>query len=393
MDRRSFLLGAGTVALSQLFVSCAGNNQAKLYVQLLKNSIPGQVVNQFTKGMQKTQLKFAPVEHLQDLFKQLQTWDDETKQKDTKQKDNKNWFGGRLRAILRRIPFTKPEKTTKADLVTLGDYWVSVAIQQKLIQPLDELQLKQWSSLPQRWQELGKRNDQGQVDPQGKVWAVPYRWGNTVIVYRRDKFLQEFDWTPTDWSDLWRSELRARISLLDQPREVVGLVLKKLGKSYNTKNLDIPNLEVELQKLNQQVKFYSSDRYLEPLVTGDTWLAVGWSSDILPTLAHYPQLSVVIPRSGTALWADMWVRPTGKTGENLFYQWIDFCLQPSISQQISRLTKTNSPSAKVSASDMSESWQKVLLSNSEAFGKSEFLLPLPPDTAVQYESLFAKIKS
>ena len=382
MERRSFLQGAGTVALSQLFVSCAGNNQAAFYVQLLKNSIPAQVVNQFGKGVEKTQLQFTPVAQLEDLFKQLQTW-----QKKTDRRENEGWH--------RFIPFAKSGQTTKADLVTLGDYWIRVAIKQNLIQPLDVSKLKQWSSLPQRWQELGRRNDQGQIDPQGKVWAVPYRWGNTVIVYRRDKFLQEFGWTPSDWSDLWRSELRSRISLLDQPREVIGLVLKKLGQSYNTKNLDIPNLEGELQKLNQQVKFYSSVRYLEPLVTGDTWLAVGWSSDILPDLAHYPQLSVVIPRSGTALWADMWVSPTGKTGDNLLYKWIDFCLQPNISKQISLLTKTNSPSpsAEVSASDISESWQKVLLSNYEAFGKSEFLLPLPPDAAVKYESLFAKMKS
>ncbi len=380
MERRSFLLGAGTVALSQLFVSCAGNNQATLYVQLLKDSIPGQVVNQFGQVVHKTQLNFAPVGQLQDLFKQLQTW-----QKKTNTRENEGWR--------RFIPLAKSEKTTKADLVTLGDYWISVAIKQNLIQPLEVSKLKQWSSLPERWQELGRRNEQGQVDPQGKVWAVPYRWGSTVIVYRRDKFLQEFNWTPSDWGDLWRKELRDRISLLDQPREVVGLVLKKLGKSYNTKNLDIPNLEIELQNLNQQVKFYSSDRYLEPLVTGDTWLAVGWSSDILSILGHYPQLSVVIPRSGTALWADMWVRPTGKNSEDSLYKWIDFCLQPRISQQISLLTKTNSPSAKINASDISESWQKVLLSNSEAFEKSEFLLPLPPDTAVQYESLFAKIKS
>ncbi|MDF5726405.1 MAG: extracellular solute-binding protein [Rhizonema sp. PD37] len=379
MERRSFLLGAGTVALSQLFISCADNNQATLYVQLLKDSIPGQVVNQFGQVVHKTQLNFAPVAQLQDLFKQLQTW-----QKKTNTTDDKDWR--------RFIPLAKSKKTTKADLVTLGDYWISVAIKQNLIQPLEVSKLKQWSSLPQRWQELGRRNDQGQVDPQGKVWAVPYRWGSTVIVYRRDKFLQEFNWTPSDWGDLWRKELRDRISLLDQPREVVGLVLKKLGKSYNTKNLDIPNLEVELQNLNQQVKFYSSDRYLEPLVTGDTLLAVGWSSDILSILGHYPQLSVVIPRSGTALWADMWVRPTGKNSEDSLYKWIDFCLQPRISQQISLLTKTNSPSAQVNASDISESWQKVLLSNSEAFEKSEFLLPLPPDTAVQYESLFAKIK-
>lgn len=92
--------GAGTVALSQLFVSCAGNNQAAFYVQLLKNSIPAQVVNQFSKGVEKTQLKFAPVAQLEDLFKQLQTW-----QKKTDRKDNEDWH--------RFIPFAKSEKRRK----------------------------------------------------------------------------------------------------------------------------------------------------------------------------------------------------------------------------------------------------------------------------------------
>jgi putative spermidine/putrescine transport system substrate-binding protein len=69
MDRRSFLLGTSALA-SQLLVGCAGNNQAKLNVQLLKGSIPGQVVNQFGKTLQqKAQLKFAPVGQLEDLFK------------------------------------------------------------------------------------------------------------------------------------------------------------------------------------------------------------------------------------------------------------------------------------------------------------------------------------
>ncbi|WP_017315483.1 extracellular solute-binding protein [Mastigocladopsis repens] len=381
MQRRSFLLGTTTLALSQLLVGCADNKQVTLNVQLLKGSIPGQVVNQFSQGLQqKVQLKFAPVEELQDLFQKLQIW-----QKKTNTTDEQGWR--------RTLPFAQSQRATKADLVTLGDYWISLAIEKKLIQPLELAKIKQWSALPKRWQELVTRNDQGLVDPKGNVWAVPYRWGSTVMIYRRDKF-QKLGWTPKDWSDLWRDELQGRISVLNQPREVIGLVLKKLGQSYNTENLDtVPNLEKELRSLNQQVKFYDSTRYLEPLITGDTWLTIGWSNDVVQLIGRYPQLATVIPQSGTALWADVWVNPAGQDKQPLLYQWIDFCLSPGIAKDISLLTKTNSPIPTIiTASDFQESLRSLLIMNSDVFNKSEFLLPLPSPVAAQYESLFAKIK-
>jgi putative spermidine/putrescine transport system substrate-binding protein len=385
MDRRSFLLSTSTLALSQLLLGCSGNNQAKLKVRLLKGSIPGQVVNQFQKGLQQqVQLKFVPVEQIQDLFKQLQNW-----QHKSKATDEEVWS--------RFIPFRQGQKVDEADLVTLGDYWLKAAIEQKLIQPLNEVQanqLKQWSGLDEKWKKLVLRNDQGNLDAQGKVWAAPYRWGSTVIIYNRDKF-RDLGWTPKDWGDLWRDRLRSRISLLNQPREVIGLVLKKLGKSYNTENLDqVQDLEKELQTLNQQVKFYSSNNYLEPLIIGDTWLAVGWSSDVLPILGRYPQFAAVIPQSGTAIWADLWVRPTGVTQSALSSQWIDFCWQSGIAKQITLLTKSNSPiSTNIVASDIQQSLRSLLQSHREVFDKSEFLLPLSPLAVKQYESLFTKIKA
>ncbi len=382
MDRRSFILGSGTLALSQLLAGCSGQDQAKLRVQLLKGSIPAQVVNKFRSTLnQRADLKFAPVEQLKDLFTQLQSWSKQDEKADDTQ-------------LQLPLPLIRSKQTSQPDLVTLGDYWLAQAIEQKLIQPLDPTKLQQWLTLPSRWQELVRRNNQGQLDAQGKVWAAPYRWGNTVIAYNRDKF-KSLGWTPSDWSDLWRPELRDRISLLDQPREVIGLTLKKLGQSYNTENLNkVPELEQQLRALHQQVKFYSSDTYLQPLILGDTWLAVGWSTDVLSVMQRYQQIAALIPKPGTALWADLWVRPSGgASSTSLGEQWIDFCWQPQIAQQISLQTKATSPiPVTLKPGDIQEQLRSLLLSDIQVFQHSEFLLPLSKATMQQYQSLWQKIR-
>ncbi|MFN6155602.1 extracellular solute-binding protein [Anabaena sp. AL09] len=374
MDRRSFLLGISTLTLSQLITGCGTNQQPPLNVQLLKNSIPGQVVNQFRKTVtQGGELKFTPVNQLQELFKLLQTW----QQPPTN--NQQEWT--------RYLPFNQNQKSPTANLVTLGDYWLQAAIDQKLIQPLATTNIKNLANLNEKWQQLIKR------DQEGKIWGVPYRWGNTVIIYNQEKF-QKLGWKPTDWSDLWRSELQNRISLLNHPREVIGLVLKKLGKSYNTENIkQISALKPELQALNQQVKFYDSQNYLEPLITGDTWLAVGWSHDIIPVISRYQKFAAVVPQSGTAIWTDLWVSPKGVSNDGLAYQWLDFCLQPNTSKQIALLTKSNSPVDNAMVlGDIQKQLQNLLLTDAEILAKSEFILPLPPAVMKEYEDLFIKIK-
>ncbi|MEY3333407.1 MAG: hypothetical protein RLZZ176_1707 [Cyanobacteriota bacterium] len=374
MQRRSFLSGTSTLAISQIITGCGTNQQPPLNVQLLKDSIPGQVVNQFRKTITAGgKLKFTPINQLEELFKLLQTW-----QKPAN--NQQEWT--------RFLPFNQNQKSSPANLVTLGDYWLQAAINQKLIQPLETTNIKNLGKLNEKWQEIVKR------DQQGKIWGVPYRWGNTVIVYNQEKF-QQLGWKPTDWSDLWRSELQNRISLLNHPREVIGLVLKKLGKSYNTENINqISDLETQLQALNQQVKFYNSTNYLEPLIIGDTWLAVGWSNDIIPLINSNNKFAAVVPISGTAIWADLWVSPTGVSNDNLTYQWLDFCLQPNTSKQIALLTKTNSPiDNNIGVGDIQPQLQNLLITNPEVFAKSEFLLPLPAKTMQQYEDLFSRIKN
>ncbi|HEY9846590.1 MAG TPA: extracellular solute-binding protein, partial [Candidatus Caenarcaniphilales bacterium] len=224
-------------------------------------------------------------------------------------------------------------------------------------------------------------------------WGAPYRWGTTMIAYRKDKF-KRLGWTPTDWQDLWRPELQRRISLLDQPREVIGLTLKKLGYSYNSDNLlAIANLKPELQALHQQVKLYSSNAYLQPLLLGDTWLAVGWSTDILPTLRQNNLIGAVIPQSGTALWADVWVQPAtvAKAPSPAFLnQWIDLWWQPSFTSQLLRLNKGGFPI--LPEAELSKASRTLLFPDKGSLSHSEFLKPLAASTIDQYRTLWLEIR-
>jgi putative spermidine/putrescine transport system substrate-binding protein len=385
IDRRTFLF-TSLAAMATTLSGCGSSNNA-FHVTLLQDSIPLQLISDFQKLTAKTgAIKLKPEVDLQAIFELLKTW----------QKPEEKT------SAIDSLPVVGQEKVQQANLVTMGDYWLQIAIADNLIQPLDITRLKAWSSLPPVWQNLGKRDLQGNISSQGKVYGAPYRWGNTIIAYRKDKIA----WTPTDWSDLWREELRGRISLLDDYREVIGLTLKKLGHSYNQTNLNqIPNLATELQKLQEQVKFYSSDKYLQPLVLGDTWLTVGWSTDILAVMKRHSNIAIAVPNSGTALWADLWVQPyltNNKSLEqvtSLSNDWLDFCWQSKSVKQILLFTNGISPILTNSKEQATQNLAQDIANNYfvksslTTFDKSEFLYPLSPETKTEYLNLWQKMRN
>jgi putative spermidine/putrescine transport system substrate-binding protein len=387
MSRRSFLTGPIGLTLGQLVMGCSGQNRQTLNLRVLNGSIPAQIVGEFRQHLKQASpsgaLNLAIETQLQPLFERLQTW------KRNGQVDAPNGFGW--------VPFVG-DRTSAAvsDLVTLGDYWLEKAIQQELIQPLDPKQLQGWEQLPPAWQALVTRSASANTKP--RVWGAPYRWGSTVIAYRQDIFKEKGLQPPTDWSDLWRSDLRGHISLLDQPREVIGLTLKKLGQSYNTPNPDaVPQLKAELTALNRQVKLYSSDAYLQPLLLGNTWVAVGWSTDILPVMRRNATIAAIVPKAGTALWADLWVRPTAAKPElsSLVADWISFCWRPEIASQLSLLSRAASPALLgLPTANLPAALRQdpVLLPEATIQQASEFLESLDRATADQYQALWHHLR-
>ena len=378
LNRRSFLQGLGTIALAGGLNGCAsGSGEPSIF--LLSSSIPPRLLTDFQKTIAEKKVNFQSERQLKELLELLEKWLKNQEQPTSQ--------------FSIPIPF-REQNPAMGNLVSLGDAWLGKAISNGLIQPLDTSQLSNWSKLPPRWQENMTRNAQGQLQTEGKVWGAPYRWGMTVIAYNEEKFAQ-FDWRPQDWSDLWRPELTGKIALIDNRREVIGLTLKKLGYSYNSSDLkQVMGLKDQLFALQKQVRFYSSQYYLQPLILGDVWLSVGWSNDILPVSDRYNKIKVVVPKSGTSLWSDVWVKPVLTTPNSLVQQWIDFCWQPESATKISLFTSGLSPLILTENPDQipSDIKNNPLLANPEAIKKSDFLNPLSPATEQEYEQLWQAMR-
>ncbi|GMN40717.1 hypothetical protein TIFTF001_009926 [Ficus carica] len=332
-----------------------------------------------------------------------------------------------------------------ADLISVGDSWLGYAIKKGMIQSIEGAEDQDWfKALSSRWKEgfLSEKKDkrlispfsssfkfvllwnsEGDIDPDGKIWAAPYRWGCMVIAYKKSKF-QKHKLPPIeDWKDLWRPELAGRISMVNSPREVVGAVLKYMGASYNISSIDLQvaggrdAVQRNLEVLANQVRLFDNTHYLKAFGVGDVWVAVGWSSDVLPIAKRMSNIAVVVPKSGASLWADLWAIPaaarlkTNRIGGRirgpspLIHQWAEFCLQAARAVPFSQeVIPGASPSALESTPVEAPKELKVkpkldtnLIAGvppPDILARCEFLEPLPDTTLAEseYQWLISSIK-
>jgi putative spermidine/putrescine transport system substrate-binding protein len=132
---------------------------------------------------------------------------------------------------------------------------------------------------------------------------------------------------------------------------------------------------------------------------------VGWSTDILSLRGRDRQIQAVFPRSGTSLWADVWVQPAMKktaaespepeTSQSLTQQWIDFCWRQQAAIDISLLSHAASPIlVTLNPATLPNPLRNnsILLPEPFVFNNSEFLHLLPNSTSQQYQALWQNIR-
>ena len=217
-------------------------------------------------------------------------------------------------------------------------------------------------------------------------WSVPYMWGGSGIVFNR-----KLDPAPSAWSDLWRANLRNRITMLDDPAEVLGACLKKLGYSINSgdpRELQQAAREAVAQK--QLLRAYLNAEARDQLVSGDILAAQLWATTSQQAMDAAPGLGFVYPAEGFALYADNAVVLRESRRERLAHRFIDYLLRPEVASAIVKATRTATANR---AAAESVRGSATLYPPPEVLKRGEWFEPLPAPAQRLRDRLWTEIKA
>ena len=264
------------------------------------------------------------------------------------------------------------------DVVFPSNYLIRPMRQNDLLAPIRHQWLTNLANLEQRFQSPS-------WDPDLQ-WCVPYMWGASGIVFDR-----KLSPPPAAWSDLWRPELRNRMTMLDDPAEVLGACLKKLRYSLNSvqpTELEQARREAIAQK--PLLRAYLNAEARDQLVSGDIKAAQLWATTSQQAMDAAPLLDFVYPAEGFALYADNAVILRESRRERLAHQFLDYLLRPEVATSIVKATRTATANRAVPESVRTS---PTLYPPPEILRRGEWFEPLPTAAQRLRDRLWTEIKS
>ncbi len=219
-------------------------------------------------------------------------------------------------------------------LIYPSDYMVRQMIDENLLMKLDPSKLTGFENIMERWQNP--------VYDANAAHSIPFNWGTTGLIYN-SKVVQT---PPEDWDYLWdnREELSGKMTLLDDVRETMGMVLKSLGYSYNA--TDPGQIEAAYKKLLEikpDIAGFKTYGFEDQLIGGDLAVSMTYSAlgNLLPL--ENPDLVYIIPKSGTSIWTDTMAIPAKAPDPESAYAWINFVLEPENAAFAAKELKLGTP--------------------------------------------------
>jgi spermidine/putrescine transport system substrate-binding protein len=205
-----------------------------------------------------------------------------------------------------------------------GDY-VSIMIKQNMFEKIDKSKLKNLGNIDP---EVLKK---ATYDP-GMEYSVPYYFGAAGIAVNTAK-VPNYE---RSWSIFGRSDLKGRMTMLDDMREVIGDALVHLGYSVNTK--DPAQLKAAQDLINSKwkpnlVKF-DAEAFGKGYANGDFWVVQGYAEVVYEEIEDNEQLKnntvFFIPPEGGPAYIDSMCILKGAKNSDAAHKFIDFIHRPDI---------------------------------------------------------------
>lgn len=208
------------------------------------------------------------------------------------------------------------------DILIPSDYTIKRMIDEDMLYKLDMENIPNYKYIDDRFKNLA-------YDPNNE-YSVPYMWGTAGILYNKTMVKEKVD----SWKILWDPKYKKQILMLDSLRDSIGITLKMLGYSLNTKDdKELNEAKEALIKQKPLVLAYVGDEVKDKMIGGEAALAVVWSGDAIYAKRENPDLEYVIPKEGSNIWFDAIVIPNTSKNKKEAELFINYLCQTDIAFQ------------------------------------------------------------
>jgi len=244
-----------------------------------------------------------------------------------------------------------------------------------LLAPLDHRRLPSIGNLDPRFQKP--------VWDPNLEWGVPYMWNATGIAYNRTQVEQ-----PGTWSALWSPTLKGRLTMLDDPEDVIGACLQKLRFPFDS--TDPTQLQAaRAEAINQKrlLRAYLNAEVRDQLVAGDVLAAQLWSTTTVQAIHADPKIAFAYPEEGYPLYCDCAaiLRESGRY--ELAHEFLDFLLRPQVAAANAKAADTATANAAPGPGD------PVLYPPNDIYERGIWPQALPSSAQRYRDRLWTEIKS
>jgi spermidine/putrescine transport system substrate-binding protein len=275
---------------------------------------------------------------------------------------------------------------TNYDLIIPSDYMIGSMKQDRLLMKLPKDKIPNLQYLAPRFQAVS-------YDPDLE-YTVPYMWGTTGFAYNSNKITNP----PKSWKEFFDPSFaqaaKQRLSLLDDPREVIAAALKSNSHSLNSTRPDELNQAKEkVLALKPFISRFDTMSYKDLLASGDLWVAQAYSGDVVKMQLQNPELRYVIPEDGATLWIDNLAIPAGAPHPELAAEFINFIMTPEVNKQIAlsiRYATTNAKARELLP--RSELENASIYPSSEVEARLELFKDLGTETEI-IDTLWAEVRT
>jgi len=193
--------------------------------------------------------------------------------------------------------------------------------QEGLLQPIDTKRIKNWEAIFPVFRDLP---DLQAGD--GKVWMVPWDWGNTSVLYRTDLIENP----EMSWNMLWDKQHAGRIATIDAVHDtpLVAAILAGVNP-FDMSEADIEKVAEKLREQRPLLSAYTTDMTSveQSLASGALVAAMTWNASATALKKQGVPVEFMKPKEGMLTWACGFVMLKDSTNTDLAYDFINSRLE------------------------------------------------------------------